>query len=26
VGKYRENKIKTLNINRDKVINPKSIL
>ena len=26
VGKYKENKIKTLNINRDKVLNPKSIL
>lgn len=26
VGKYRENKIKTLNINREKVLNPKSIL
>lgn len=26
VGKYKENKIKALNINKDKVINPKSIL
>ena len=26
VGKYKENKIKTLNINRGKVLNPKSIL
>lgn len=26
VGKYKENNIKTLNINRDKVLNPKSIL
>jgi ATP-dependent Clp protease ATP-binding subunit ClpX len=26
VGKYKENKIKTLNINREKVQNPKSIL
>jgi len=26
VGKYKENKVKTLNINREKVISPKSIL
>jgi ATP-dependent Clp protease ATP-binding subunit ClpX len=26
VGKYKENKIKTLNINRENVLNPKSIL
>ena len=26
VGKYKENKIKTLNINKDKVVSPKSIL